>query len=330
MQADPTVNISLPKMATTAILEKARVVSAPHLSRALQPSIPLFLYGTAWKKEGTADLVKTAAGCGFTAFDTANQPKHYREDLVGEGLRQAAQEYGLRRDSVYIQTKYTAVAGQDPNNIPYDADSSVSEQVRASVESSLMNLRWLENASIDSSEQSYIDTLVLHSPLPTIDETMEAWTTLEGFVPNSIRNLGVSNCNLFTLMDICERATIKPAVVQNRFYSSTRFDIGLRKFCKETGIIYQSFWTLTANPDLLRASHIVQVAMDVSISPEAALYCLVLGLGNTVLLNGTKSTQHMKDDLKAVDLARSFALQNPQKWNAYLTKFRSLIGESVL
>src|SRR5271156_1487100 len=185
-------------MATSAILEKARVLSAPHLSRALQPSIPLFLYGTAWKKEGTADLVKTAAGCGFTAFGTANQPKPAREDLVGEGLRRAAQEYGLRRDSVYIQTKYTAVAGQDPNNIPYDANLSISEQVRASVESSLMNLRWVESTSIESNqnEQSYIDTLVLHSPLPTIDETMEAWTALEGFVPKSIRNLGVSNCNL--------------------------------------------------------------------------------------------------------------------------------------
>ncbi len=48
--------------------------------------IPKILYGTAWKKEQTAKCVEMALGCGFRGIDTACQPKHYREDLVGEGL----------------------------------------------------------------------------------------------------------------------------------------------------------------------------------------------------------------------------------------------------
>ena len=46
------------------------------------------IYGTAWKKEETTRLVEEALLCGFKAVDTACQPKHYREDLVGLGFEQ--------------------------------------------------------------------------------------------------------------------------------------------------------------------------------------------------------------------------------------------------
>lgn len=34
---------------------------------------------------------------------------------------------------------------------------------------------------------------------------------------------------------------------QNRFYDATRYDLEIRKYCRENGIVYQSFWTLTAS-----------------------------------------------------------------------------------
>jgi hypothetical protein len=45
--------------------------------------IPRLLYGTAWKKERTRELVRTAIMRGFRAIDTACQPKHYHEAGVG-------------------------------------------------------------------------------------------------------------------------------------------------------------------------------------------------------------------------------------------------------
>lgn len=48
--------------------------------------IPNFIYGTAWKKESTTNLVELALKSGFRAIDTANQAKHYSETLVGEAL----------------------------------------------------------------------------------------------------------------------------------------------------------------------------------------------------------------------------------------------------
>ena len=53
-------------------------------------SVPSFMYGTAWKKEATTELVLQAVEAGFTAIDTANQLVHYDEARVGEALLQLA------------------------------------------------------------------------------------------------------------------------------------------------------------------------------------------------------------------------------------------------
>src|SRR5271170_4497332 len=49
--------------------------------------IPKLVYGTAWKKDRTADLVYNAIKSGFRGIDTAAQPRHYQESLVGDGIR---------------------------------------------------------------------------------------------------------------------------------------------------------------------------------------------------------------------------------------------------
>ncbi|GIK00825.1 hypothetical protein Aspvir_004854 [Aspergillus viridinutans] len=289
--------------------------------------LPLFLYGTAWKKERTADLVYQALNAGFRAVDTAAQPKHYQEDLVGEGIRRAIQDGILRREELYIQTKFTSVQGQDLNKMPYDPKTSVTEQVHASVKSSLHNLRASEASS--SAEDAYIDTFVLHSPLPTMAETMEAWLTLESYVPHHIRNLGISNCTLPILKELYARATVKPAVVQNRFYPDTRFDVPVRAFCRAHDIIYQSFWTLTANPELIRSDAVQSLASQAEISPAAALYCLVLGLGNTTVLNGTTNRTRMDADLAAVGKLEQFSKDSPDSWQMILEHLKRLIGDDV-
>ena len=55
--------------------------------------MPNMIYGTAWKKENTTDLVYEALLQGFKGIDTACQPKHYREDLVGLGLLKAYEKF---------------------------------------------------------------------------------------------------------------------------------------------------------------------------------------------------------------------------------------------
>ena len=67
-------------------------------------TVPVFIYGTAWKKDRTADLVHQAISTGFRAVDTAAQPKHYREDLVGEGIRRAIKDGIVRREDLHVSS----------------------------------------------------------------------------------------------------------------------------------------------------------------------------------------------------------------------------------
>lgn len=64
---------------------------------------PAFIYGTAWKKTETTRLVQEALSAGFTAVDTAAQPKHYREDLVGKALRASFEAGSISRDRLFVR-----------------------------------------------------------------------------------------------------------------------------------------------------------------------------------------------------------------------------------
>ncbi|KAJ5566712.1 uncharacterized protein N7459_010094 [Penicillium hispanicum] len=290
--------------------------------------LPVFIYGTAWKKDRSADLVYTAVKAGFRAVDTAAQPRHYQERLVGDGLRKAIADGMVGREDLYVQTKFSPVSAQDLNDKPYDANASVTEQVHASIKSSLHHLRPSEDPG--SVNDGYLDTVVVHTPLPTIELTMEAWLALETYVPHRIRNLGISNTDLSVLRELCTspQVKVKPAVVQNRFYEDTLFDVPLRTFCREHQIIYQSFWTLTANPELVQSAPIQFLAARTNISPAAALYTLVMGLGNVTVFNGTKNEARIAEDLAAPRRVWRFTREQPAEWERTLTEFRVLVGDA--
>ena len=114
--------------------------------------MPAFMYGTAWKKDQTAQLVELAVDSGFTAIDTANQLIHYQEALVGEALLTLAKK-GVKRESLFLQTKFTSVSGQD-HRTPYDQSADLPTQVQQSFESSLKHLH-----------TDYLDSYVLHGPI---------------------------------------------------------------------------------------------------------------------------------------------------------------------
>ena len=64
---------------------------------------PRILYGTAWKKEKTADLVYEALKIGYRGIDTAAQPENYHEAGVGEGLKRAIDEGIVSRNKVFVR-----------------------------------------------------------------------------------------------------------------------------------------------------------------------------------------------------------------------------------
>lgn len=285
-------------------------------------AIPSLVYGTAWKKNATRELVHQALTSGFRGIDTAAQPKHYQEHLVGAGIRDALTQLNITREDLHIQTKFTSIHGQDPEKMPYDASLSITDQVHTSVQSSLRNLKH----SDDPSSPPYIDCLILHSPFPSPTQTLEAWSAMETHVPASVRTLGVSNVyHLPLLRHLYDSATIKPVVLQNRFYADSSYDVETRVFCRERGITYQSFWTLTANPALLRSQVVGSVAKEVGVGRAVALYGLVLGLGEVSVLNGTTNSQRMREDLDGVQAIQNWSQTNPEAWRVACKDFEALL-----
>jgi diketogulonate reductase-like aldo/keto reductase len=254
--------------------------------KANTPMEPKIIYGTAWKKQQTAALVVKAVKHGFRGIDTACQPKHYFEPGVGQALKEL-NALGILREQLFLQTKFTPISGQDPNQIPYDPNASLHEQVMQSFAVSKQNLG-----------TDYIDSLVLHSPLSTHAKTMDVWKAMESIYEQSgVRQLGISNCyELEKIEQLYHDAIVKPAVLQNRFYPETHFDKELRLFCLDHHIIYQSFWTLTANPNLLQSQVITTIAEINHKTPAQVLFRFLTQIG-VCPLTGTTSDAHMIEDM---------------------------------
>jgi diketogulonate reductase-like aldo/keto reductase len=259
--------------------------------------VPRIIYGTAWKKAATEKLVNLAIQNGFRGIDTACQPKHYDEAGVGASVAASARK-GLARSDLYLQTKFTSLSGQDPGRIPYDPKAPLPDQVAESIAASLKNL-----------QTDYLDCVLLHSPMPTMALTLSVWSTLEFYVESGqIRQLGISNCyRLADLEGLYRASRIKPAVLQNRFYADTHYDRELRIYCNEKQIIYQSFWTLSANPQLLTHKTMTAVASRHNRTAAQILFRYLVTIG-VVPLTGTKSEAHMRDDLAIF----SFELTNDE------------------
>ena len=275
------------RLLTLSVAIVSTFVDAASISRIISTGTPYLIYGTAWKEHETARLVSEAVHAGFRFIDTACQPKHYNEAGVGEGWSLAARELGLQRSDFFLQTKFTPLPGQDKNRLPYDIRASLEDQVKQSLAASLRNLR-----------TDYIDSLVLHSPMDSLEDTLRVWRVFESFVEEGkVHRLGISNCyDLEMFEGLIANARVPPSFLQNRFYRESNFDMELRHLCHERGITYQSFWTLTANRHALATEQIRNLAHQKNLTPQTFMYAYMMTLGHTPL-SGTTSSHHMVEDV---------------------------------
>jgi diketogulonate reductase-like aldo/keto reductase len=254
--------------------------------------VPRFFYGTAWKEEATAGLVRLAIGQGFRGIDTANQRRHYHEAGVGEGVKQAIAEGLVGRDDLFLQTKFTYRRGQD-HRLPYDEGAPVATQVLQSFASSL------EHLGVDR-----LDSLVLHGPATGVGlapADREVWAAMEGLVATGgVRLLGLSNVSLEQLVAFHKEAKVKPRFVQNRCYAERGWDKPIRDFCAANGIHYQGFSLLTANQKILAHPEMARIAKHYGRAISQIVFRFALDVG-MIPLTGTKDSQHMGLDLSVFD-----------------------------
>lgn len=128
-------------------------------------------------------------------------------------------------------SRYTPIGGQDQSQpLPYDPRADIPDQIQASVQTSLKNLR-----------TTYLDGLLLHSPLGTVSQTVTAWRTLVSLqAAGVVRKIGVSNTYDVGTLEALEReGGRRPDVVQNRWFEGNRWNNDVWAYCVKHGIQYQ-------------------------------------------------------------------------------------------
>ena len=262
--------------------------------RLARPCVPHFLYGTAWKEDRTPALTELALRSGFRGIDTANQPRHYFEAGVGQGLAAAYRSEVVKRADLFLQTKFTYRHGQD-HRLPYDSEASPSVQVAQSLASSLEHLG-----------TDYVDSYLLHGPASAYgwNETdAEVWEAMcKERDAGRTRFLGVSNVSLQHLEQMTATHAESPAFVQNRCFARLGWDREVRLFCRKRNITYQGFSLLTANVTVVHHPLIAGLAAGLNATPAQVVFSFARIVG-MLPLTGTSNSEHMKQDLASRDLA---------------------------
>ena len=255
---------------------------------------PWILYVTAWKEEATEACVTAALAAGFRGIDTANQRKHYFEEAVGKAVQAAIRAGTVKREELFLQTKFTHRDGQD-HRLPYDERAPIGLQVQQSFESSLAHFG-----------TDRLDSLVLHGPSRRDglgEEDIEVWRAMERIAKaGQVTLLGASNVTAKQVQDLVGLATVPVTFVQNRCYAERGWDRSVRAVCAEHRITYQGFSLLTANRHVVAGNRVGAIAKKHGATPAQIIFRFAQLVG-MLPLTGTKDPQHMREDLAAERIA---------------------------
>jgi diketogulonate reductase-like aldo/keto reductase len=188
--------------ATTPTLELNNGVQTPALGLGVFQSPPA----------ETVTAVETALADGYRLIDTAAAYGNERE--VGEGIRRS----GVDRGDVFITTKlWISDYGYDSALVGFDAS--------------------LRRLGVD-----YVDTYLLHQPVPTdFEATIGAYKAAEKMLADGrARAIGVSNFSAHHLRELIDCTDVVPAVNQVELHPYFT-QSALREIHAELGIVTQAW-----------------------------------------------------------------------------------------
>ncbi|MFC5532608.1 aldo/keto reductase [Cohnella yongneupensis] len=172
--------------------------------------------------ETLVQAVKTAIAHGYRSIDTA--AIYQNERSVGQGIKEALSESGLRRDDLFVTSKvWNADLGYDATLAAYQG-------------------------SLDKLGLDYLDLYLIHWPVK--GKYKEAWRALETiYQEGRVKAIGVSNFQIHHLEDVMQDARIKPMVNQVEFHPHLT-QKELLAFSKEQGIQLEA-WSPLMQGELL-------------------------------------------------------------------------------
>ncbi|MEI9988300.1 MAG: aldo/keto reductase family oxidoreductase [Aliidongia sp.] len=234
-------------------------------------------------------VLREAIGNGVNHIDTSD---FYGPHVTNRLIREALHPYP---ETLVIVTKVGAVRGADASWIPALTAADLTRGVHD-------NLR---NLAVDVLDVVNLRVGGVHGPSDSSIE--EQFTTLAELQRQGlIRHLGLSNV---TSAQIEQGRRIAPVVcVQNHYNLAHREDDALIDGLAAESIAYVPFFPLGGFTPL-QSSTLSDVAMRLGATPmQVALAWLLHRSPNILLIPGTSSIAHLRENLAAAELAISDAI----------------------
>ena len=231
--------------------------------------MPIMGLGTyALDYDTCVSSVKALLQNGGRLIDTAYM--YGNEDAVGEGVRQAMEEYGIPREDIFVITKIYPSQFDDPE---------------AAIDMAL-----------DKLDIGYIDMMLLHRPG---SGDVKAYKAMEKYVEKGkIRSLGLSNWYVEELTNFLPQINITPALVQNEIHPYYQ-EQDVVPFIQEKGIVVQCWYPLGGRghtSELLGDETIKSIAEAHGVSSAQVILRWDLQRG-IVVIPGSGNPDHIKENL---------------------------------
>ena len=212
--------------------------------------------------------VKALLKNGGRLIDTAYM--YGNEDAVGEGIREAMEEYGIRREEIFVITKiYPSQFGEPEAAI---------------------------DAALEKLNIGYIDMMLLHHPGT---EDVKAYKAMEKYVgEGKIRSLGLSNWYVKELTEFLPQIEITPALVQNEIHPYYQ-EQDVVPFIQENGIVVQCWYPLGGRgytSELLGDETIAAIAKAHNVSCAQVILRWDIQRG-IVVIPGSGNPEHIRENL---------------------------------
>ena len=242
------------------------------------------VFGPPRDRAAAVAVLRAAVESGVDHIDTSD---FYGPHVTNQIIREALHPY---RDELVIATKVGAKRGADASWIPALSPAELSQAVHD-------NLRHL---GLDVLEVVNLRSMVdIHGPAEgSLEEPLAALAELQR--QGLIRHIGLSNVTTQQVED--GRRICAIACVQNQYNLAHREDDALIEQLAREGTAYVPFFPL-GGFTLLQSTALSDVAVQVGATPmQVALAWLLQRSTNLVLIPGTSSVEHLRQNLAAAEL----------------------------
>jgi aryl-alcohol dehydrogenase-like predicted oxidoreductase len=248
------------------------------------------VFGPPKDRDAAITVLREAIASGVNHIDTSD---YYGPHITNQLIREALHPYP---DDLMIVTKVGARRGEDASWLP----AHEPEDLRQAVHDNLRNL------GVDALDIVNLRIMGdIHAPSQgSIERELTSLAELQ--TQGLVRHIGLSNV---TSAQVAQARKIVPIVcVQNQYNLVQRGDDALVDELAEQGIAYVPFFPLGGFTPIQSAG-LSKVAEGIGATPmQVALAWLLHRAPNVLLIPGTSSVGHLRENLQAAEIVLTDAV----------------------